>query len=362
MRIAILFNQDTDLLDHDPGREAREDVTRVATAFSTALEDSGARVTPIAAGSDLVGFVDKLRRLRPDVVVNLCESLGGDSRGEMAVPTLLEVLGLPYTGSPALALGLALNKDRAKELLRAAGVPVPAAFVVAHPDEVARIDLPFPLIVKPSREDASVGIDSDSVVHNRASLAWAVERVLRTHHQPALVETFVAGREIYVPLFGNRDRRPLPLTQIVFGAHYDGRPNIICYNAKWIPESVEFQASVVKPAGLEPVTEARCVAVASATFDALGVRDYGRVDLRVTPEGDPYVIDVNPNCDLHPEAGFARAAVAAGMDYPTLARRLVELALERKPASPVHLVPAPAALPAAGTRRRSRARPGVAQA
>jgi len=194
MRIAILFNQDTDLLDHDPGREAREDVTRVATAFSTALEDSGARVTPIAAGSDLVGFVDKLRRLRPDVVVNLCESLGGDSRGEMAVPTLLEVLGLPYTGSPALALGLALNKDRAKELLRAAGVPVPAAFVVAHPDEVARIDLPFPLIVKPSREDASVGIDSDSVVHNRASLAWAVERVLRTHHQPALVETFVAGR------------------------------------------------------------------------------------------------------------------------------------------------------------------------
>jgi D-alanine-D-alanine ligase len=330
MHIAILYNRDHELLEDDPGREAREDVMRVASALSEALTrgDTLAELLPVE-GSCLE-FVELLARMQPDLVINLCESVAADSRGEMVVPCLLDILGLPYTGSPALSLGLALHKDKAKELLRARGVSTPGFARVDRLEDVGLVDLPFPLIVKPAREDASVGITGDSVVHDQASLGRAVETVLRTFHQPAIVEQFIPGREIYVPLLGNHPRRALPLTEIRFGKHFDDRPNIVTYAAKWEVGSPDYQDTPTATCQLEdPALEARVVKTAMDAFAALECQDYGRVDLRVSPEGVPYVIDINPNCDLHPEAGFAKAALAAGIDYPALATRLVEIALER---------------------------------
>jgi hypothetical protein len=142
------------------------------------------------------------------------------SRGESLVPAMLELANVCFTGSSSLSLALSLHKNKAKEILRARGVPTPASIVVRRVEELVTVDLPFPLIVKPSREDASVGIDFDSVVHDRASLGKIVSRVLRTFQQPALVEQYIDGREIYVPLLGNEGRRPLPLTEIQFGAAF----------------------------------------------------------------------------------------------------------------------------------------------
>ncbi|MBJ6759554.1 ATP-grasp domain-containing protein [Myxococcaceae bacterium JPH2] len=336
MHIALLHNRDHELLEDDPGREAREDVVRVAESLSEALTHADVTAEPLAIEGDRLDFVDTLRRLQPDLVVNLCESLAADSRGEMAVPCLLDALGLPYTGSSALSLGLALHKPKAKELLRAHGVSTPASCVVRRLEDVLAVDLPWPLIVKPSREDASVGMDFDSVVHDRAALARACEAVLRTFHQPALVEQFIPGREVYVPLLGNHPRQALPLTEIHFGDTFQDRPNIVSYRAKWEADSPEFRDSPTGPCQLDAVQEARCVQVALEAFAALECQDYGRVDLRVSPEGIPYVIDINPNCDLHPSAGFAKAAASAGMDYPALASRLVEIALERAHGHPTH--------------------------
>ncbi len=233
MHIAILYNRDHELLEDDPGREAREDVTRVAAALSEALSRGDVHAEPLAVEGSRLEFVDLLARMQPDLVINLCESMAADSRGEMIVPCLLDMLGLPFTGSPALSLGLALHKDKAKELLRARGVSTPGFARVERLEDVGTVDLPFPLIVKPSREDASVGISNDSVVHDRAALGRAVEAVLRTFHQPAIVEQFIAGREIYVPLLGNHPRRALPLTEIRFGKIFEDRPNIVTYAAKW---------------------------------------------------------------------------------------------------------------------------------
>jgi D-alanine-D-alanine ligase len=330
MHIAILYNRDHELLEDDPGREAREDVTRVASALSEALTRGDTCAEPLPVEGSRLDFVDVLARMQPDLVINLCESVAADSRGEMVIPCLLDMLGLPYTGSPALSLGLALHKDKAKELLKARGVSTPGFARVDRLEDVGTVDLPFPLIVKPAREDASVGISGDSVVHDRAALGRAVEAILRTFHQPALVEQFIPGREIYVPLLGNHPRRALPLTEIRFGKHFEDRPNIVTYAAKWESNSPDYQDS---PSGIcqleDAALEARLVKTALDAFAALECQDYGRVDLRVSPEGVPYVIDINPNCDLHPDAGFAKAARAAGIDYPALALRLVEIALER---------------------------------
>lgn len=330
MRIAILHNHDHALLEDDPGREAREDVVRVAAAMRTALIKSKHTVTLVPVEQDLLGIHEAIGGEKPDVVLNLCESLAADARGEMLVPAMLELLQVPYTGSSALSLALALHKNKAKEILRARGVPTPDFCIIEHVEDLAGVTLPFPLIVKPSREDASMGIDFDSVVTTRQALGRAVAKVLRTFHQPALVERFIEGREVYVPLLGNSPRGALPLSEIRFGNAFTDKPNVVSYKAKWDTESPEYLESPSELASLPRDVEARCVAVAMAAFEALECRDYGRVDLRVDAAGQPFVIDINPNCDLHPQAGFARAAEAAGLSYADLALHLVDLAWERR--------------------------------
>jgi len=327
MHIAILHNLDHDCLENDPGREARKDVGTVASALARVL-DPIATLMPVTGAGDLLGVLD---RCRPDLAINLCESLAADSRGEMAVPLLLDLLGIPHTGSSALALGLALHKHKAKEVLRARGVPTPAFALAERVADVAGLEIPFPLIVKPSREDASVGVDFDSVVTTRSQLERAVRAVLSRFHQPALVEQYIDGPEVYVPLLGNRGRTrtDLPLSEIRFGAAFSGHPRIVSYRAKWAAESAECKDSPSVPCTLNPHDQQRLRAIATAAFDALECQDYGRVDFRLAADGAAYVIDVNPNCDLHPEAGYARAAAAAGMSYRDLALRLIEIALER---------------------------------
>lgn len=343
MRIAILHNRDHQLLEEDPGREAREDVVRVAAALQDALSGKRREVTLHPVDADVLAIGKTLEDARADVVVNLCESLAADARGEMVVPALLDLLGYPYTGSSALSLGLSLHKNKAKELLRGRGVSTPDFFVAHSVADVVNVDLPFPLIVKPSREDASMGIDLDSVVADRSALGKTVAKIVRTFRQPALVERFIDGREIYVPLLGNAPRTALPLTEIAFGAAFEGKPRVLGYTAKWDPESDLCIDSPSRPASLSASLEKRCIETALAAFDALDCRDYGRVDLRVDAAGQPFVIDINPNCDLHPQAGFARAAQGAGIAYADLALHLVELALERSNGNQAHRPTRPAA-------------------
>jgi D-alanine-D-alanine ligase len=354
MHIVILHNRDHDLLEEDPGREAREDVMRVASALSEALTRGDTHAEPLAVEGNHFEFVEQLRRMQPDLVINLCESLAADSRGEMVVPCLLDMLGLPYTGSSALSLGLALHKHKAKELLRSRGISTPPFAVVERVEDIRAVALPYPLIVKPAREDASLGVDLNSVVEDAAGLSRVAEEVLRTFQQPVLVEQYIAGREIYVPMLGNAPRRTLPLTEIRFGKAFENRPHIVSYNAKWQADTAEYHDCDSVLCQLEdPALEARLVRTAMDAFTALDCLDYGRVDLRVSPEGVPYVIDINPNCDLHPTAGFAKAAALAGMDYPALAARIVEIALERTHGNPSHRKKGPGAARGAHSQNRN---------
>jgi D-alanine-D-alanine ligase len=340
MVVTIILDDDQESPSSLPGTEARVDVLRVADAVQAALRGAGHEVAIRTVGADLARAVQAVQGDAPHAVFNLCESIAGDTRGEAVVAGVLEQVGLAITGSPSLALGLALHKDKAKALLRGSGIPTPEWCILpcGAPVSCGPSAPAFPVIVKPAHEDGSIGISFGSVANDRERLEEAVHRVWRMG-QPALVERFVDGREFSVSFLGNTPRAVLPLREIRFGPSFAGRPRIVSYLAKWDPTTPEFRDTSSGPCELPPAAQARLVEHARAAFEALGCRDYGRVDLRVDEDGTPYVIDINPNCDLHPEAGFARAAGAAGIGYEALIAKLLENALERAPRSPADRAP-----------------------
>jgi D-alanine-D-alanine ligase len=328
--VAVLFNVDYEdpRPDVDPGWTARAEVGVVAADVARALGEAGYDTDLVPVDGDLASLRNRLDRIGPDCAFNLCESLASDARLESAVPLVLELLGIPFTGSPPEVLSFALRKDRVKERLEAAGIPTPAGRVLLHPEDPC--DLPFPLIAKPAREDGSVGISRASVVRDAVELSSAVATIASSLRQPSVVEQFIDGRELSVSLLGHPTPRVLPLSEIDFGALPPGAPRIVSYEAKWSSGSVDDLGTVpvLHPELPNPVA-ARVRRVAGDAFRAVGVRDYGRVDVRLANTGVPYVIDVNPNCDLSPNAGFARAAAAVGIGYGSLLALLVRYALRR---------------------------------
>jgi D-alanine-D-alanine ligase len=340
-RVLVIYNRDFEGAEADPENKAREDIKGIAEHITSLLAAGGFTSDGLGVTNDVSEAVASVLAFKPDVVFNLCESIGGDSRFEPLLPMLLEREGLAYTGSGPLTLALALHKHKAKEILRARGVPTPESVYLAHPD-VSGVSLPFPLIVKPSREDASVGIYSESVVHDRAALERRVTFVLSRYRQAALVERYIEGREIYVSMLGSAegpDSPPqvFPFYEIDFSEMPPGRPRIVSFEGKWVESSDEFRGTKPVPCNnLPPELAERIAQTARSAFEAMELRDYGRLDIRL-PEagpdaGTPFVIDVNPNCDLSDVAGgFAKAARAGGLGYDDVILRIVELALQRRP-------------------------------
>jgi D-alanine-D-alanine ligase len=330
-RIAVLYNVDYEDArpEVDAGWAARAEVRVVARGVASALGEAGYDTHLVAVDGDLASLRTRLAELETDCAFNLCESLGGDARLESAVPLLLELLGVPFTGSPPEVLSFALRKDRVKQRLEAAGIPTPAGRVLERPDDPC--DLGFPLIVKPVREDGSVGISHGSVVRDATELSRAVHAVVSTLRQPCLVEQFIDGREFNVALLGHPTPRVLPLSEIDFAGLPHDAPRIVSYEAKWSSGSVDDLGTVpmLHPT-LQNGVAARVRRAAAEAFRAVGVRDYGRVDVRLASNGVPYVIDVNPNCDLSPNAGMSRAAAAVGIEYGAFVGLLVRYALRRR--------------------------------
>jgi D-alanine-D-alanine ligase len=333
----VAYNRDFENAEADPENRAREDVESVANHLTARLSARGYEAIPLGVYDDLAETLAEIRHLGPDVVFNLCESISGDSRFEPLLPMLLEKEGIAYTGSPPLSLSMAVHKPKAKEILRARGVPTPDSFATSHADTQHGperwTELPFPLIVKPAREDASVGIYKESVVRDAAALRARIAHVLSQYRQPALVEQYIEGREVYASLLADSSGEPqvLPLYEIDFSGLPPSHPRIVSFEGKWVETSPEYAGTKPVRCELPEDARARVVATARAAFTALELRDYGRVDMRLGPDGTPYVIDVNPNCDLsHQAGGFARAAQAAGLTYDDLILRILEQALIRK--------------------------------
>ncbi len=305
---------------------ADQEPARVAQEISTGLAGLGYRTACIGVTDDVE------RALAPFppgqwVVFNLCESLGGESACEASVPPILEAHGYAYTGSPAAAMTACLDKAGAKRKLAAAGLPTPSYAVMPSPDQPCAV--PFPALVKPVAEDASVGISFDSVVRDPASLARQVSYILERYRQPALVEEFIGGREFNAAIWGNDSPRPLPLSEILYLGTDDPLQRLLTYESKWVEDSPAYQRTPgVTPAEVDAGLGERLDQTALAAYRLMGCRGYGRVDMRER-DGVPYILEVNPNPSLSSEGGFVRAARAAGLDQAHMAEQIVQFALLR---------------------------------
>jgi len=262
---------------------------------------------------------------RADLVFNLCEGVNGHARFEDYVVGTLELAGVPFTGCRHWATTIAHRKHIANTLLSAAGLPVPA-FALAQGNK-APSDFPLPAIVKPSAEDASVGIDNGAVCTSKRALKKRVAQMLEQFEE-VLVQEYVPGREFNVGFVG---KRMLPIAEIRFDGMPEGTWPIVGYAAKWIPGSPEDEGTMpVCPAEVPEELEASITKVARDAWEYVsGGEGYGRVDLRVNEEGRPYVLEVNPCPDLSSNAGLARMGRAFGWSYDDLVMHVVDEALMR---------------------------------
>ncbi len=270
--------------------------------------------------------IRKLRTYKPDVVVNMCEAAYGYSQFEMNVAALLELLRISYTGSPPVALSLGLNKSLSKAIMKAKGIPTPKYQVLdSFKDWKRNID--YPLFVKPTREDASLGVSKESFVRNETELEKRVNYIVKRYKQQALVEQYISGRELNVAIIGDKKPRVLPISEITFGNLKE--PRIVDYSAKWIKDSTEYKnTNAVCPAELSSSVRGKVEKYALQTYKVLHCRDYARIDLRLK-DNSSYVLEANPNPDISPDSGFVRSLNASGSSFEEFVEEIICFALDR---------------------------------
>jgi D-alanine-D-alanine ligase len=334
-RIVVIYNTDYDAEESVTANTPDATSVRAsAKAIANALVEGGYEIELIGLhGVEVYGVLERIAANKPDLLFNLCESMDGEPQNEPTFAGLLDLLRIPYSGANLLALASCLYKFRTKEILTAHGVPTPPYRVIeadAQLQDPALDKLEYPCFVKLVHEDASLGITEANVCASADELRVRARELMDEFKQGVLVERFIEGREINVTLFGYRDTvEVLPLHEISFDAMPAGRPRIVSYAAKWDESHVDYAGTKPVPLDASREQNARIEQVARAAFAAMDLRDYGRVDMRLDASGTPWVIDVNPNPDISPDAGVARAAAAAGMNYPQMVSRIAELALQR---------------------------------
>jgi D-alanine-D-alanine ligase len=310
-----------------------DELKRMMRRMGRALRRAGYEVTLVPLSNDLLAFQRRLRRLKPDVVFNQYDDVVHGALYEMRVAALVQMMGFPMTGSPALALGLGRYKFMASGILQGAGLPVPPnTQLLARIGDVDRFRWHFPVIVQPGQEHAGIGLDRDSVVYTKKELKARVRKILTDYTQPALAQKFLPGREFNVGLLGGHKLQVLPLAEVDYSQLPRGIPPIMSYAAKWLDTSVEYRKTrVICPAEVEPPLAKEISTIALRAFRALGGWGYGRVDIRLDENGRPQVLEVNCNCSLEEDVALARSAKLAGYDYPRLLQKIVRTAMEGPP-------------------------------
>jgi D-alanine-D-alanine ligase len=286
----------------------------------------------MAARPPVETMLASLRATEPDLVFNLIEGFWGSGAGATLVTGMIELAGLAYTGCPSDALCWCLSKSRAKALLRGLGLPTAPFLVVAPEAPVPEWAGPWPAFVKPDAEDASLGIDQRSVAADQAALGAQVALVRGRYGSDVLIEAYLPGPEFNVGLLGLPDPEPLPIAEVVYQPSPGSWP-ILTYDAKWVAGSPADLASPVRcPALIDTALASALGRLAVDAFRATGCRDYARVDFRLDEHGEPMILEVNPNPDLGPTSGWARALESSGRDYGATLAAVARTAIARGPA------------------------------
>ena len=314
----------------DSKDENSKDYEAVVPQVAKALRSLGHRVSILGSHGDVKRLTAGLSRRKPDLVFNLMEMFGENIFGDIPVAGLLDLCGLKYTGSGPGELYLSQDKGLTKKLLAFEDILYPRFLVFSRGEAFETGgNLRMPLFVKPLRSDSSLGIGGKSLVHDAVALMERVAYIRKELNDSALAEEYIEGREFFVGVLGNAQAKALPPVEVDFTGFPEGVPKVLDSKAKWDVRSKEYKGTKSVLANLPDELRARLQKVAVDAYRALRVRDYGRVDIRLTETGEIYVLEVNASCYLERSSEFAMSAAAAGMDYPKLIERIVQLALER---------------------------------
>ena len=334
LKIPILYDtwgEDEVEVQPEPKRKSRKRTRRRREKHDReeifeALEKLGHEPSYIALdGTDKT--LSGLAKSDADLFFNLTEAYAGDDTKEMHVAAYLDLLGRGYTGAGPQALYLAQDKSLAKKLFKFHGIRSPyfAACYRGRLDHAE--DIKFPLIVKPTSEDGSIGIDQYSVVSSIKELMERIHYIQEEFDSPALIEEYIEGREIYAAVLGNSHPEALPLIELDLSKLPEGMAKVAGMEVKWDKDSEAYKVTKSAPAeDLDEETVESLSKTALATYHTLKLRDYGRIDMRLTPKGEVYVIEANSNPWLSSNSEFFMAAKKSGRSYTDMVAEIIELA------------------------------------
>jgi D-alanine-D-alanine ligase len=313
MRIALIYNQP--IPEGEPNWESSVDVMIQVETVEAALHELGHHPIRLPFLRDLATFTLRLRRESIEAAFNLCESVDDNPHLIGHPAAVLELLEIPFTGSLAGPLMISTNKLLSKRIMQGAGITTPAAYLYQGERYIQTTGLRFPIILKPQFEDASIGIDQDSVLEDPAQLQSALRKFYDLHG-PILAEEYVSGREFNISLFGFPTPEVMPLAEIDFSSFPTDLHHIVGYRAKWDPLSFEYQETKrIFPDNLPWHFASQMASVALECYHLFGLRDYGRVDVRLDAENNINVLEINANPCLSPDAGFPAAVAENGKNF-----------------------------------------------
>ena len=321
MLIAVLHGE----VPENAGKDERDVLVQVGFV-SRDLAAMGHEAVTVPVSLNLAETARVLARLRPALVFNLVESLAGRGSLIHLVPALLDSLKIPYTGAATEAMVLTSNKVLAKKWLDAAGLATPPWFTAAERREKLSIEGPW--LVKSVWEHASIGLDEDSVIPEASRERLLAEMAARREALggSCLAEAFIAGRELNLSLLaGSNAPEVLPPAEIRFDAYPPGKVRVVGYRSKWDEdsfESIHTPRTFAFPEQDGPLLE-RLRGLALRCWELFDLKGYARVDFRIDGEGRPWILEVNANPCLSPDAGFHAAALQAGLTFPDVLRRII---------------------------------------
>lgn len=306
-----------------------ETVDPVVTQVADSLRQLGHEASLIAVSDGVSDILQSIARSKCDLVFNLCETFAEDYRMEVNVAALMELARVKFTGSGTAGLLLAQDKILTKQLLEYHEIPTADFATFDGVTVETHGDLEFPLIVKPSRSDASIGIGKKSLVHTWEELTRQVQEIRKELQDEALAEEFIEGREVYVGVIGTKEMPEiLPIVELDFGNWDKNKPTISDREVKFGPET-EGSPKLVIARNISPELRQRVERAALLAYRGLKLQDYARIDFRISNEGDPYVLEVNPNPYLEDKSELAMGGREKGLSYTQLVGRILESAAKR---------------------------------
>jgi len=322
--IAIVYNQPEACRYDEQGEgSAVQGVLDEVSAVKTALLELNFTPELFPLFPPVERALRAVRTIKASIVFNLFEGFGGEPFTEVDIASALKEMNIPYTGNTPESLALCLDKRLAKQTLLDAGVPTPA-FQVFDESSDKNLQLNLPVILKPAMEDASHGVYAENVVYKTETFRQVLKQLLKQTSRQVIVEEFINGREFNATVLG---KEVLPVSEIIYTLP-DDLPRILTFESKWDTGSLYYKnTQAVCPAKVDSKTESSLKELARQACKACGCRGYARVDMRADDNGKIYVLEVNPNPDISPQAGCARQSLAAGLSYAEFIKIIVEQAI-----------------------------------